>query len=101
MNLHVRFLKKGLEPRRTWCSARGLGDERCAACSCPPIPRTAEAREAEEHHRPCGGFGDGQANSDNLPGVVDAICAGVVEAYAAHEREVDLKIFALGLPRLK
>jgi hypothetical protein len=24
-----------------------------------------------------------------------------VEAYAAHEREVDLKIFALGLPRLK
>jgi hypothetical protein len=29
----------------------GLGRERCVPRSCPSIPRIAEAREAEQHHR--------------------------------------------------
>ena len=35
-----------------------LGGERRAARPCPAIPREAEAREAEQHHRSCRGFGD-------------------------------------------
>jgi hypothetical protein len=59
---------------------RVLRGERCAARSCPAIPCEAEAREAEQQHRPSGGFGDvgwwwgdGVANSHHLCGVINAI----------------------------
>lgn len=35
-------------------SISGLGAERCAARSCPPIPREAEARKADEHPKASG-----------------------------------------------
>jgi hypothetical protein len=36
-----------------------LSGERRVACFCTAIPYEAKAREAEQHHRPCRGFGDG------------------------------------------
>ena len=41
------------------------------ARSCPPIPRVAKARDAEEHHRPSGGLR--RALSHHLPGVMMSV----------------------------
>ena len=40
-------------------SISGLRGERWVTRSCPAIAGEAEAREAEQHHRPCRGLGDG------------------------------------------